>query len=373
MNERIEFIDLNAQRNRIAGRIESAIMRVLEHGQFIMGPEVKQFEKELAAYAGVQHAVTCANGTDALVLALMALGIGPGDAVLVPSFTFVATAEAPVLVGATPVLVDVDPQTFNIDPGSLERSIAFARKFSLKPRAIIPVDLFGLPADYAAIAALAEREGMTILSDAAQSFGGMQHGKRVGGLAPITTTSFFPAKPLGCYGDGGAILTDDDALAEILRSLRVHGKGRDKYDNVRIGQNSRLDTLQAAILIEKLAILEDEMARRQIVAERYVRKLAGVVETQAIPSGHQSAWAQYTIKHPDRDRLAKSLKESGIPTAIYYPTPLHLQTAYRNFPADPAGLRVCEKLSAEVLSLPMHPYLDEMVQDRIVAAIRSSV
>lgn len=372
MSKSIDFIDLAAQRRHLGQRLEAAIAGVLAHGQFIQGPEVGRFEKALAAFAGVRHAVGCANGTDALMLALMALGVGRGDAVFVPSFTFVATAEAPALLGATPVLVDVREESFNMDPASLERAIPAARAAGLDPKAVIPVDLFGLPADYDTLGAVAAKNGMAVLADAAQSMGGVLQSRKVGGLAPVTATSFFPAKPLGCYGDGGAVLTEDDLVAERVRSLGVHGKGKDKYDNVRIGTNSRLDTLQAAILIEKLAILDEEIEKRQIVARRYTAALGDRVAAPAVPPDRRSAWAQYTILHPARDRLAAALKAAGIPTAIYYPTPLHRQTAYRDFPADPAGLPVSERLAQAVLSLPMHPYLDEATQARIIDAVRGA-
>jgi dTDP-4-amino-4,6-dideoxygalactose transaminase len=371
----IPFIDVAAQRRRLGPAVDAAVTRVLNHCQFILGPEVKTFEAELAAFCGARHVVSCASGTDALVLALRAMGVGPGDAVLCPSFTFCATAEVAVLVGATPVFVDVDAATFNIDAKGIAGAVATAKEAGLKPKAIIPVDLFGLPADHSAIAAAAKTENLLILDDAAQGFGGLYDNRRLGTFGHITATSFFPAKPLGCYGDGGAVLTDDDGVAEALRSLRVHGQGSDKYDNVRIGLASRLDTIQAAILSEKLKIFPDEIDARNKAARRYSEGLGDVVTVPAVPAGSTSVWAQYTIRvTPDRrDPLAKSLKENGIPTAIYYPIPLHRQQAYKEFPIGKGGVAVSDRLAAEVISLPMHAYLDAATQDRIVDATRRAL
>ncbi|MGZ3411891.1 MAG: DegT/DnrJ/EryC1/StrS family aminotransferase [Xanthobacteraceae bacterium] len=371
----IPFIDLSAQRRRLGRQIDDAIARVTEHCQFILGPEVKALEAELAAFGNARHAISCASGTDALSLVLMAKNIGPGDAVICPSFTFCATAEVAVLLGATPVFADVEEDTFNIDIDSAERAIATAKGKGLKPKAIVPVDLFGLPADHDSIAEIAEAEELFVLDDAAQAFGATYKGRRLGALADATATSFFPAKPLGCYGDGGAVLTNDDALAETLRSLRVHGQGTDKYDNVRIGLTGRLDTIQAAILIEKLKIFPEEIIARQQVADRYARALGDVAVTPSVPDGYTSVWAQYTIrvKAGTRDGLAETLKRSGVPTAIYYPKPLNRQTAYKHFPVATGGLPISEKLADEVISLPMHPYLDEPTQDRIVEAVRQAL
>jgi dTDP-4-amino-4,6-dideoxygalactose transaminase len=369
----LPFIDLAAQRRRLGTRLDEAILRAVDDGKYIMGPEVATLEKRLAEFCGAAHAITCSNGTDALVLCLRAKGVGPGDAVFVPSFTFAATAEIVAWVGATPVFVDVLAGSFNMDPASLEAGIAAARKLDLKPAGMIPVDLFGQPADYDVISAIAEHHGLWLVADAAQSFGATYKGRKVGQIAAMTTTSFFPAKPLGCYGDGGAVFTDDPEIAETLRSLRVHGKGKDKYDNVRVGMNARLDTLQAAILLEKLAIFPDEIEARQRIGGRYNELLADVATVPALIEGASSVWAQYTIRIPERDRLAASLKDAGIPTAVYYPMPLHKQTAYRDYPVAGNGLPVSEALSAEVLSLPMHPYLDDAIQDRIVAAVRAAV
>src|SRR5215831_2595689 len=341
----IPFIDLAAQRHRLASRIDAAIARVVDHCQFILGPEVRTLEAELAAFCGARHALSCASGTDALLLALMAKGIGPGDAVLCPSFTFCATAEVAALLGATPVFADVDAETFNLNPASLRRAIATARRLGLIPKAVIPVDLFGLSADHDAIAAIARAERLFVLDDAAQSFGATYKTRALGALADATATSFFPAKPLGCYGDGGAIFTHDDALADTLQSLRVHGQGTDKYDNTRVGITGRLDSIQAAVLLEKLTIFTDEIAARQRVAQRYSDGLADVAIVPRVPDGYVSVWAQYTIRvrAGRRDALASALKVAGIPTAIYYPKPLHRQTAYRHFPAADDGLPVSEQ------------------------------
>jgi dTDP-4-amino-4,6-dideoxygalactose transaminase len=362
----IPFIDLQAQRARIAPRIDAAIARVLAHGAYVMGPEVAQLEAALAEFAGVRHAISCSNGTDALILCLRALGVGPGDAVFVPAFTFAATAEAVLLVGATPVFVDVAEDDFNLDCASLEAAIDAVRKAGeLRPRAVIPVDLFGQPADYRAIEAIAPRHDLAVIDDAAQSFGATYENRRVGTLAPMSATSFFPAKPLGCYGDGGAVFTDDDGLAELARSLRSHGAGADKYDNARVGTNARLDTLQAAILLEKLAIFPDEIVRRQQVADRYAAALGEVARVPALKPGRTSVWAQYTLVLERRDAVQARLKAAGVPSVVYYPRPLNAQTAYRGFPVAPGGAPASERLSASVLSLPMHPYLEPRTQDRI--------
>src|SRR6185437_7394539 len=344
----------------------------LEHCQFMLGPEVKAFEQELAAFCGARHAVGCASGTDALVLALRAKGVGLGDAVFCPSFTFCATAEVVALVGAVPVFVDVHAETFNMDADGLAAAIGTAKRLGLVPKAVIPVDLFGLPADHAAIAAVAQAESLWVLDDAAQAFGAGLGNRKLGTFGEMTATSFFPAKPLGCYGDGGAILTDDDALADLLRSLRMHGQGSDRYDNVRIGLASRLDTIQAAILIEKLKIFPDEIVARDRIARRYSEALGDVVTTPAVPAGMSSVWAQYTIRVSGnrRDKFAAALKAEGIPTAIYYPIPLHRQQAYKQYPVGEGGVAVSDRLAGEVISLPMHAYLDEPTQDRIMAAVR---
>lgn len=372
----IPFIDVAAQRRRLGQKIDDAIARVTTHCQFILGPEVKELEKDLATFCGARHAISCASGTDALLLVLLAREIGPGDAVICPSFTFCATAEVAALLGATPVFADVDEATFNIDIASLERAIATARKQGLKPKAVIPVDLFGLPADHDAIAKVAAAEGLFVLDDAAQAFGATYKGKKLGTIGQACATSFFPAKPLGCYGDGGAVMTDDDELAERIVSLRVHGFNKDdKYDNVRLGITGRLDTIQAAILIEKLKIFEDEIVARNAVAARYNAALADVVAVPLVPEGYTSVWAQYTLRLGvgRRDAFAAALKEQGIPTAAYYPKPLHRQGAYGHFPAADGGLPVSDRLAAEVISLPMHAYLDEPTQARVIDAVRSAL
>ncbi len=371
----IPFIDVAAQRRRLGRAIDEAVARVLAHCQFIHGPEVRALEAELAAFCGARHAVACSSGTDALRLVLMAWGIGPGDAVICPAFTFCATAEVVALGGATPVMADVDADTFNLDPASCERAVKTARDLGLTPRAIIPVDLFGLPADHDAIAAIAAAHGLLVLDDAAQSFGATYKGRRLGTLAHATATSFFPAKPLGCYGDGGAIFTDDDDLAVRLKSLRVHGEGPDKYDAARIGITGRLDTIQAAVLLEKLKIFPDEIAARNAAARRYAAELADVATVPRIGNEATSVWAQYTIRLASgrRDPLAAALKAQGIPTAIYYAKPLHRQAAYAGFPVAEGGLPVSEQLAEEVISLPMHAYLEPPVQDRIIAAVRGAL
>ena len=380
MNQRptppmIPFIDVAAQRRRLGGAIDGAVARVLGHCQFILGPEVRAFEAELARFCGARHAVTCASGTDALVLALRARGIGPGDAVICPSFTFCATAEVAALVGATPVFVDVDAATFNIDANRIAGAIATAKSAGLTPKAVIPVDLFGLAADHTAVAAAAEKANLFILDDAAQAFGATFNNRRLGTFGHATATSFFPAKPLGCYGDGGAVMTDDDEMADVLRSLRMHGQASDRYDNIRIGLASRLDTIQAAILIEKLKIFPDEIEARNRIARRYAEALDGIVIVPKVPPGSTSVWAQYTIRVTGgrRDKLAAALKAEGIPTAIYYPIPLHRQQAYKHYPVGEGGVAVSDRLAAEVVSLPMHAYLDEPTQGRIIDATRRAL
>ena len=371
----IPFIDVAGQRRRLGARIDAAIARVTAHCQFILGPEVRALEEELARFCGARHVVTCASGTDALLLVLMAKGIGPGDAVICPAFTFCATAEVVALLGATPVFADVDEDTFNIDAASLALAVAKAKALGLTPKAVIPVDLFGLPADHDALAAIAEADDLFILDDAAQGFGATYKGRPLGTFGHATATSFFPAKPLGCYGDGGAVFTDDGDLAELVKSLRVHGHGGHKYNNVRIGITGRLDTIQAAVLLEKLEIFRDEIAARNRAAERYNNALGNVATVPRVPDGYTSVWAQYTIRlEPGRrDPLAAALKQEGIPTAIYYPTPVHRLQAYAHFPVVDGGLPVSEKLAQEVISLPMHGYLDEPTQDRIIDAVHRAL
>jgi dTDP-4-amino-4,6-dideoxygalactose transaminase len=369
----VPLVDLAAQRRRLGGRLEAAMTAVLDHGQFVLGPAVGRFEERLAGLAGVTDAVGCSSGTDALLLALLAWEVGPGDAVFVPAFTFGATAEVVALVGATPVFVDVRPDTFTLDPASLATAVDWAPGAGLRPVGVIAVDLFGQPAGYGDIDAVAAGAGLWVLADAAQSLGATLAGRPVGSLATATATSFFPSKPLGCYGDGGAVLTSDPGLAGRVRSLRAHGRGAGKFDHVRIGLNARLDTLQAAVLLVKLEVFADELGRRQRVADRYGENLAGLVATPTVPSGATSAWACYTVVSAERDRLAEALARSGVASAVYYPTPLHRQRAFRRFPTAPGGLLVSERLAGEVLSLPMHPYLEVSAQDRVSEVVRATV
>ena len=369
----LRFIDLEAQRLRIRERLTEAIERVLEHGDFILGPEVGKFEGRLAAYCGLRHAVTCASGTTALQLPLMAIDFGKGDAAFVPSFTFAATAEVVVLAGGSPVFVDVDPSTFNMVPESLESAVAEARSLGLKPRVVIPVDMFGQPADYTAICSIAKRNDLTVIADAAQSFGGSWAGVRVGALGDVTATSFYPSKPLGCYGDGGAVLVDDGQMAEVMRSLRVHGAGGHRNKTVRIGINGRLDTIQAAILLVKLEIFPEELETRRKIVRRYEDGLRDVVELPVVHPDASSVWAQYTIQVDRRDDVVQRLRERGIPTAIYYPVPMHRQEPYVQFPKASGGLETSERLAGRVLSVPMHPYLAESAQEAVIAGVREAV
>jgi dTDP-4-amino-4,6-dideoxygalactose transaminase len=363
----IAFVDLEAQQRRIRPRLDAAIARVLDHGAYIMGPEVRALEEQLAAFCGAKHAISCSSGTDALVLALMAKGLRPGEAVIVPGFTFSATAEAVCLLGAVPIFADVLEDTFNIDPASIKAAIATAAERGLTLRGVITVDLFGQPCDYDVIEGLVRENGLWLVCDAAQGFGAAYRGRKVGCFGDLTTTSFFPAKPLGCYGDGGAVFTDDDAVAALLRSLRVHGQGQDKYDNVRIGMNGRLDTIQAAILLEKLAIFDDEIAARNRVAARYSSLLPESIIRPAVIDGATSVWAQYTIRIDARDEALSRLKQAGVPAMVYYRRPVQTQGAYCDFPLAGGACPVTERLAERVLSLPMHPYLSEDEQARIVA------
>jgi dTDP-4-amino-4,6-dideoxygalactose transaminase len=381
----IPFIDLQAQRLRLAGKIEAAVQEAVVGGAWVMGPQVRQFEADLAAFGQAKHALGCANGTDALALPLMAWGIGRGDAVFVPSFTFAATAEVVPWFDAEPVFVDVDADTYNMDPAALERAIeGIKAEGRLTPRVVIAVDLFGQPADYPTIKAVCDKHGLKLIADSAQGFGCTIDGDHPLKWADITTTSFFPAKPLGCYGDGGAVLTDDDELAQLIDSVRVHGKAvavdlKDrtfdhdpKYLNMRIGLNSRLDTIQAAVLIEKLKVFGEEITWRNRIAARYNEGLRPhVAKVPDVPAGNISNWAQYTVEHPDRDGLIAHLKAHDVPTAVYYPIPLHLQPAYKHFPRGAGGLPVTERLMDVVFSLPMHADLDEATQDKVIAAVAS--
>jgi UDP-2-acetamido-2-deoxy-ribo-hexuluronate aminotransferase len=368
----MQFIDLKAQYDVVKDEIRSQLDNVMENQAFIQGPEVHEFEQKMAAYCGAKRVITCANGTDALQLAMMALGIGRGDAVFVPSFTYTATAEVILLLGAQPVFVDSDPVTFNIDYDSAEAAVQQVNaNGEWRPAALLTVDLFGQPVDYHKARQLADRHGLAFISDAAQGFGASFGGARIGsGLADITTTSFFPAKPLGCYGDGGAVFTDNDEWADTIRSISLHGKGKEKYDVVRVGVNSRLDTLQAAILLAKLEIFGQELEKRHEIAAKYSELLAGHVATPLLPNqGDRFAWAQYTIKVPNRDAMQARLRTDGIPSNVYYPRPMHLQPAYLTFGGGEGALPVAEQLSQEVLSLPMHPYLQDGEIRQICSAV----
>lgn len=357
----MQFVDLQAQYQRLKSEIDAGIQRVLAHGQFILGPEVAQLEERLADYTGAKHCITVANGTDALQIAQMALGIGPGDEVITPGFTYIATAETVALLGARPVYVDIDPRTYTLDPARLEAAI------TPRTRAIIPVSLYGQCADMDTINAIAEKHGLTVIEDAAQSLGGSYKGRKSGNLSTISCTSFFPSKPLGCYGDGGAIFTNDDALATILRQIARHGQDR-RYHHIRVGVNSRLDTLQAAILLPKLAVLDDEIAARQRVADTYTRLLsaAGIQATPVIEAHNVCAWAQYTVQVDGRDAMQGALKAAGIPTAVHYPIPLNRQPAVAD---DGVSLPVGDAVAGRVMSLPMHPYMDEVAISRVVEAV----
>ena len=373
MSERpvIEFIDLKAQRRHIGKAMDEAILKVVHDGNYILGQQVQQFEAELAAFCGAKHAIGVANGTDALILVLEALGIGPGDAVICPSFTFAATAEVVAWMGATPVFAEIDEATYNIDPQSLGAALETAKQHKLTARALISVDLFGQACDYEPIEAFCTQNGLVLISDSAQGYGARYKGRVAGAIGDFATTSFFPAKPLGCYGDGGAILTDNDEHAALLMSLRFHGKGSYKYDNVRVGVNSRLDTIQAAVLIEKLKIYAEEIEKRQVVARRYTAALKDAVVTPHVTADCVSTWAQYTIRvaADRRDAFQAALKAKGVPTTVYYPKPLHQQTAYKHYPVAGNGLPISERVAQEVVALPMHPYLDEETQDYIIAQV----
>ncbi len=366
------FVDLRAQQQRLGERIPQAIQKILGHGQYIMGPEVRELEEKLAEFTGAGHVISCASGTDALLMALMAHDTGPGDAIFVPSFTFVATAEVVALLGATPVFVDVDTDCFMLDTASLKAAVAESVRCGLRPRGVIPADMFGQPADYMEIKRFAEERGLFVIADGAQGFGAELNGNKVGTLAEITATSFFPAKPLGCYGDGGALFTDNGEIAGRLNSARLHGRGVNQYDAVNVGINGRLDTIQAAILIEKLSVFPEEIIMRNRVADRYASMLENLVDVPAVREGCTSVWAQYTVKTDKRDAISEELKQNGVQTALHYPIPLHRQTAYNGYPRAP-DLAVSESLCAQVLSLPMHPYLEEEAQKRICDVIRQAL
>ena len=372
----IPFLDLKAQQARIIADLKPRIDAVLAHCQFILGPEVQELERQLAAFCGAKHCVSVSSGTDALQIAMMAENIGPGDAVFLPAFTYTATAEVPLVLGATPVFVDIDPATFQINMASLEQRIAKVRAAGkLRPRAIVGVDLFGQPADWDAIQALAAREGLFTLDDLAQGFGASLHGKRLGVQADATATSFFPSKPLGCYGDGGALFTQSDERAELYRSLRTHGEGKTRYEVIRTGMNGRLDTLQAAVLLSKLTVFEEELAARARIAATYSARLANVVGVPALVPDSVSAWAIYSIllrNGAARDKMQADLKEAGVPSAIYYPRPLHLQPAYAAS-HDGAFLPASEGIATRILALPLHPDLTDQDVERICSAVIASV
>lgn len=375
--DRIAFIDLAAQQKSIRPQLDHALKQVLEHGQYILGPEVYELENKLSQYSGAAETISCANGTDALSLLLMAKGVGKNDAVFVPSFTYAATAEVVAHIGATPIFVDVLEDTFNMSPDSLEQAILTSQKLGLKPKGVIAVDLFGLPANYAALRPIAEKNGLWLIADAAQSFGGKINDQRIGSLCEMTTTSFFPAKPLGCYGDGGAIFlnSNDSAFISTLRSLRAHGIGKERYEFINIGINSRLDTLQAAILLEKLKIFDNEHKRRLEIAQFYHQHLKHLVHTPKVPTGYTHAYGLYTIRceKAQRASLLELFKEEHIPYMIYYQTPLHAQVAYQQFPTVSGGLPITEKLSQEVISIPMHPYLTNPQLQLIVQVIEHAL
>jgi len=366
----MQFIDLNAQQEQIKSKLLDNISAVLAHGKYINGPEVKQLEETLATFVGTKYAVGCASGTDALLMTLMAYGVTAGDAVFTSPFTFIATAEVISLLGATPVFVDIHNDTFNINAQKLEQAIDQVKQQGrLKPKGIIPVDLFGQPADYDEINLIAQKNNLFVLEDAAQSFGALYKDKRSCSLGHAAATSFFPAKPLGCYGDGGMIFTDDEELYHSLISIRTHGKGQHKYDNARIGLNGRLDTLQAAILLVKFTLFESELEKRQVVCKRYTEALESICRVPYVKAHNVSAWAQYSIVHEKRDRITEYLKTKNIPTAIYYPKPLHLQQAFTYLAYQEGDFPVSEQISRQIISLPMHPYLEQRVQDEVVNAV----
>jgi len=366
----MQFIDLQAQQNRIRGKIEENIKKVLDHGKYIMGPEIDALEKRLAGFVGTTYAIGVSSGTDALLMPLMAYEVGPGDAIFTTPFTFIATAEVIQLLGATPVFVDIQPDTFNIEPGKLEAAIQRTiKEGKLKPKGIIPVDIFGQAADYDEINDIARQYDLFVLQDAAQGFGPLYKGRKSCSNAHVGATSFFPAKPLGCYGDGGMIFTDDRKLYDIMVSIRVHGQGKDKYQNVRIGVNGRLDTLQAAILLAKMEIFEEEIELRQTVARRYREVLKPYVTVPFVREYNVSAWAQYSVLHPRRDEVINALKKEGIPTAVYYPISLHMQEAFTHLGYKKGDFPISEKVSTEIFSIPMHPYLAAADQERIASVI----
>jgi UDP-2-acetamido-2-deoxy-ribo-hexuluronate aminotransferase len=367
----MQFIDLHAQQKRIREKIETNIRKVLDHGKYIMGPEITELERKLAEYVGTEHAVGVASGTDALAISLLAHDIKPSDVVFTSPFTFIATAEVIQLLGATPVFVDIQEDTYNIDPDLLEAAIKKVMdRADLRPRGIIAVDIFGQPADYDEIEKIAEKYDLFVLEDAAQSFGAVYKDRKACSLSQVACTSFFPAKPLGAYGDGGMIFTRSREMYDSLVSIRVHGAGRDKYDNIRVGINGRLDTLQAAVLLAKFSIFEEEISLRQRVARDYNWGLEGIVVTPAVRNYNVSAWAQYSVQHPERDKIRDLLQADGIPTAIYYPIPLHMQKAFADLGYRKGDFPVSEKVAERIFSLPMHPYLASEDQERIIESVR---
>jgi UDP-2-acetamido-2-deoxy-ribo-hexuluronate aminotransferase len=374
--KKIEFVDLKTQTSLVGNDIKSSIDRVISHGRFIMGPEVYELEEKLSDFVGAKHAITCSSGTDALLMVLMAFGIGPGDAVFTSPFTFIATAEVIGLLGAVPVFVDIDKETFNMDPLKLEEAVEKLCKDNrtgLTPKCVIPVDIFGLPADYENINKIAKKYNLCVIEDAAQSLGARSGDKMAGNLTDVSTTSFFPAKPLGCYGDGGAIFTNDSSLNDKLISIRVHGKGQHKYDNVRLGINGRMDTLQAAILLQKMTIFKDELKKRKRVAQKYRQRLNKLVQFQKIPDKFTSAWAQFSFVSKNRSKIMKELEINKIPHAIYYPKPLHLQEAFSKLKYKKGDFPVAEKVADTILSVPMHPYLSEEQIEFITITMESAL
>lgn len=372
----IAFIDLAAQQSRIRPLLDTRLQQVMDRGDYIMGQEVGELEAALSARLDGVQAISCSSGTDALILGLLGLGVRPGDGIIVPSFTFAASAEAIAVLGASPVFAEVEEASFNLDPDQLEGALSAGRKAGLNMVGIMAVGLFGQPANLPALSAFAEQHGLWLLDDAAQSFGASWNKKPVGQFGAVTATSFFPAKPLGCYGDGGAIFTADDTIAEIARSCRIHGQGHDKYENVHIGMTARLDTMQAAVLLAKLEIFDDELIKRQQVAERYHKLLEDIVRTPKLAPEASSSWAQYVIRLPqgtDRTALQSAMKAQGVPTAIYYPRPMHTQPVYQRYPVTLSGLSRTEAMAGDVLALPMHPYLEKHAQMQVVQALETAL
>lgn len=372
----IAFIDLAQQQTRIRKKIDAGLNAVMNHGAYIMGPEIDLLESRLGQWTKTTHNISCSSGTDALLLALHGLALQPGQGVIVPSFTFAASAEVMPTMGAIPIFAEIEASSFNLDPNKLEAALAAGYAANIEVVGIIGVGLFGQPANYDAIRAFADANDLWLIDDAAQSFGAQWQGRPVGQLADVTCTSFFPAKPLGAYGDGGALFTNDDAIAEIIRSCRIHGMGKDKYENIRIGMTGRLDSMQAVVLDAKLDIFDEELGLRQTVADRYQKLIGDIVDVPYLADGATSSWAQYCIKLPqtnDRDDVIRHLGACGVPTAIYYPVPVHRQPPYKNFPQSQCGLRVTNNLCDRVLALPMHPYLDETAQHFIAAELRNAL